>query len=191
MRGSLQMRGSLHYPSTFNWSAMPNSGGSTATANLMKDIGENLDMDYGCDGSGSQTDDADNVLRNDYGYTSATWSSNYDPSIVFANISAGRPVILKGGRVGKWWIFNVYDDGHAWVCDGANLATDYICNKWEDDGDPNTTEYQWLFNGSSMLFHMNWGWPDALLDGYFTSYNFKPGSHTFNYQVGMVYNIYP
>lgn len=179
------------YPSTFNWSAMPNSGGSTATANLMKDVGEKLDMEYGCDGSGSQTEDADNVLRNDYGYTSATWSSNYNPAFIFTNISQGRPVILKGGRVGKWWIFNVYDDGHAWVCDGADLVTEYMCNKWEDDGDPYTTEYEWLYSGSSMYLHMNWGWAGSPLDGNFSAYNFNPGSNTFNYKIGMVYNIFP
>ncbi len=26
---------------------------------------------------------------------------------------------LKGGRNTGWWIFGVYSDGHAWVCDGC------------------------------------------------------------------------
>jgi hypothetical protein len=47
-----------------------------------------------------------------------------------------------------------------------------------------------LRNGVILLLHMNWGW-DGDYNGWYNYNNFNPGSHTFNYKRGMVYNIKP
>ncbi|MRG45266.1 hypothetical protein GFS24_09075 [Chitinophaga sp. SYP-B3965] len=176
-------------PTYFSWASMPNGWGSSATAALMADIGSKVSMDYGCDGSGAETEDAAGAFTGGYGYASASWG-NYESSTTYYELYNGRPVILSGGRKDKWLFFNVYADGHAWVCDGANYIESYICDTWEDDGDPYTDEYQWLYNYQFMSLHMNWGWGGSY-NGYYNYDNFNPGTNTFNYKRGMVYNIHP
>ncbi|MFC7524795.1 C10 family peptidase [Parapedobacter sp. GCM10030251] len=178
------------HPTSYNWALMPNNTGSSTTATLMANIGTAVSMDYDCNGSGTQTSIAATALKNTFGYTSAVWNSTYTPHVVFNNIREGRPVILSGGRKDKWWFFNVYADGHAWVADGYNGGGQEICHKWEDDGDPYTTEYEWLPNGFFNRLHINWGW-GGTYDGYYDANGFNPGSNTFNYKNGMIVSIIP
>jgi len=157
-------------PSSYNWSSMTQWSSNIET--LMEDIGDAVDMDYDCDGSGADTeDDVAPAFTNDFGYTSATYA-NYSHSTVKSQINYSRPVILRGGREGGWWIFNIYRDGHAWVCDGYQSS--YYCE-----------------TGTSYLrLHMNWGWSGSF-NGWFSFNNFNPGGFDFNYKRGMVYNIRP
>lgn len=177
-------------PTTYNWSAMPDNAGSTTTAQLMVDLGVRLNMSYGCNGSSTYTSYTAPVLMNGYHYTSAEWHDNYDAATVFSNLTNGRPVILSGGRQEKWWFFNVYDDGHAWVCDGARWLVSYICHYGEDDGDPYSIDYEWLYNYQVLDFHMNWGWSGSA-NGYYFTDNFNPAGNTYNYKREMVVNIVP
>ena len=177
------------YPSTFNWAAMPNREGSDETARLMADIGRHVDMKYECDGSSANTNKAAQVLRNAYGYRSANWNDEYQANIVFNNLKAGRPVILRGGRNAGWWIIGIYKDGHAWVCDGVHLYTDYICHKWEES-DPYVDNHDWAFNGSTMFLHVHWGWGGDYT-AYFLAGHFNPGSREYNYKLGMIVDIIP
>lgn len=111
------------HPSTYNWSIMPNNSGSNETSRLIRDAGDSVGMDWGCDGSGSQTSDSANALKNTFGYSSANYM-DFSISTTKSELGAGFPVILRGGeRVTKWLIFNVYDNGHAWVCDGIREYT--------------------------------------------------------------------
>ncbi len=159
------------YPTSYSWSSMPNSYGTSTTSILMRDIGDAVNMDYTCDGSGADTqDEVASSFRNDFGYSSATYSS-YNYQTVKNELSHNRPVILKGGRKSGWWIFGQYKDGHAWVCDGY---LNYINPCW----------------GSILKFNMNWGW-NGSYNGWYSFNNFNPGEHTFNYKTGMVYNIKP
>lgn len=44
------------WPATYNWSNMPNTFGTIDTQTLMADIGDVVNMDYGCNGSGANTE---------------------------------------------------------------------------------------------------------------------------------------
>lgn len=159
------------FPYTYDWVNMPNDWGSNATAVLMKDIGKAVGMDYDCDGSGADTEDeVASSLRNDFGYSSASYS-DYKYWVVQSELNYGRPVILRGGRKTYWFIFPVYTDGHAWVCDGYSSYVDPCY-------------------GSYLKLHMNWGW-GGNYDDWYSFNNFNPGTSTFNYKPGMVYNIKP
>lgn len=158
-------------PTSYSWSSMPNSYGTPTTARLMRDIGNAVNMNYGCNGSGANTQrEVASSFRSDFRYRSASYS-RYNSTTVKNELNANRPVILRGGRKSGWWIFAVYKDGHAWVCDGY-LNTVNPCR------------------GSTLKFNMNWGW-DGSYNGWFSTHNFNPGSSTFNYKRGMVHNIIP
>ncbi|UOY05907.1 C10 family peptidase [Muricauda sp. SCSIO 64092] len=168
------------YPSSYNWSIMPNNIGSDETSRLMRDAGDSVGMNWGCSGSGAQTSNVPNALKSTFGYSSANYT---DFSIPYTKteLSLGYPVILRGGeRVTKWLIFNVYDNGHAWVCDGIREYTVPVriqAGRW---GYITTCQNAWTY-------HMNWGWSGSH-NGWYSS-GWQVGNDSFSYEAGMVYNI--
>lgn len=158
------------FPTSYNWSSMPNSSGSSATSILMRDIGDAVNMDYECGGSGATQNEVASSFRYDFGYSSASYS-DYNYETVINELNHNRPVILSGGRKSGWWIFAQYKDGHSWVCDGY---LNYIDPCW----------------GSILQFNMNWGW-NSNYNGWYSFNNFNPGNDTYNYERKMVYNIKP
>ncbi len=175
-------------PSSYNWSSMLNNNPTSETARLMRDAGSSVDMDYGCDGSSAKTSKAATALVNNFGYTSAQFS-DYNHNTVVSEIKANRPVILSGGKNSGWWIFGIYTDGHAWVCDGLMEVKHYKCAKLYTPMSPNPILMKQQ-TSSSLFLHMNWGWSGAF-DGYFAYNNFNPSSYTFNYTPRMITNIKP
>ncbi len=161
------------FPTSYNYADMPNTWGTLSTARLMRDVGDAVNMDWGCDGSGADTkDEVASSFRDDFGYSSAS-SADFNQESVKQQIRWNRPVILRGGRKGKWFIFPVYKDGHAWVCDGYKRWT--YCE-----------------TGTGHLYlHMNWGWSSQQLNGWFAYNNWSVNGNDFNYKKGMVYNIRP
>ncbi|MCP4457112.1 MAG: hypothetical protein GY816_03645 [Cytophagales bacterium] len=161
------------FPISYNYSDMPDTWGTLSTARLMRDAGDAVNMDWGCDGSGADTkDEVASSFRNDFGYASASYA-DFNQETVKQQIRWNRPVILRGGRKGKWFIFPVYKDGHAWVCDGYKRWT--YCE-----------------TGTGYLYlHMNWGWSSQALNGWFAYNNWSVNGNDFNYKKGMVYNIKP
>jgi len=165
------------FPNNYNWDNMPDLWGTMETARLMRDVGDAVNMDWGCDGSGADTkDEVASSFRNDFGYSSASYSG-FNRDVVKQQLGWNRPVILRGGRKSGWWIFATYKDGHAWVCDGYRSSTIYS----ED------CSMAWGY----LYLHMNWGWSSTRLNGWYAYNNWNPGDHTFNYKRGMVCNIKP
>jgi len=166
------------YPSTYNWSTMPNNSGSAETARLMKNIGVAVNMEYGSSGSSADTEaEGRSSFVNDFGYSAdAQYINYYDGSNytrVVSSVGIGRPVLMRGGRKAYWGgIIPYYADGHAWVCDG------YM------------SYYDPCLGYGSLHLHMNWGW-NGSSNGWFAFNNFNPGSYTFNYKTGAVINIHP
>jgi len=164
------------FPVSYDWASMPNTFGTAATAQLMRDVGQAVDMSYSCDGSGADTKgQVASSFVNDFGYKSASYldyagTANY--SAVRSNLGLGRPVIFRGGENTGWWIFGQYSNGHAWVTDG--YISSFFCETMT----------------SHLMFHMNWGW-DGANNGWFAFNNFNPGTFTFNYKSGVVLNIAP
>ncbi len=153
------------HPSTYNYGTMNNSSGGGDTPQLYFDAAESVDMDYGCDGSGAQTADVDNALRDDFDYSSASYS-NFNHTTVKNEIRYNRPVILRGRNS---------DGGHAWVTDGYK-------------------NWMVCFEGGGAVtylqLHMNWGW-GGTHDGWYWYNNWNPGSTTYNSSRKMVHNIRP
>ncbi|MFK8105007.1 MAG: C10 family peptidase [Saprospiraceae bacterium] len=159
------------FPTSYAWGSMPNGSGTSATATLMRDIGDEVNMDYDCDGSGASTqNEVASSFTGDFGYASASYNG-YNYQTVKSELNYARPVILRGGKKNGWWIFSTYSNGHAWVCDGYR-RTVYPCY------------------GSTLYYHMNWGW-NGSFNGNYAFNNFNPSTHTFNYKRGMVTNIKP
>ena len=70
-----------NYPNSYNWSIMPNqvysltdtSSGANEISRLMRDVGNSVGMDWGCESSGAKTKDVANALKNTFGYQSANY----------------------------------------------------------------------------------------------------------------------
>lgn len=174
-----------NYPNNYNWSIMPDriyssnatSSGANEISRLMRDAGNSVAMDWGCENSGAKTEDATNALKNTFGYQSASYSDNYTNLI--GDIQSGFPVILRGGRAEDWILFKVYTGGHAWVCDGYKLGKVEVCAPAGRYG----CDWRWV-NTSS--FHMNWGW-NGSWNGWYSGLRNSVGD--FSYKSGVIYNI--
>ncbi|HWV73585.1 MAG TPA: C10 family peptidase, partial [Pseudosphingobacterium sp.] len=166
-----------NYPNTYNWALMPNTYASAETARLMRDIGSAVDMNYACGSSGADTQgEVANAFKNDFGYSSASYQ-DFNTTLFFSEIQAGRPVIIRGGTN----VNGNYTNGHAWVADGAQRFS--VCN-WDYETGEVTSIYLYYWG------HMNWGW-DGSENGFYQIGNFNNANGSFNYKTGLIYNIRP
>jgi hypothetical protein len=84
------------YPNNYNWDNMPDLWGTMETARLMRDVGDAVGMDWGCDGSGADTEgEVASSFKNDFGYSSASYSG-FNRETVKQQLRWNRPVILRG-----------------------------------------------------------------------------------------------
>ena len=139
---------------------MPNNYGTQATATLMRNIGDNIGMNYSCGGSGAQVGAARDALVNVFGYSAYASYNNYNINTTALDIKNNRPVIMDGFHTqttnGWWfWEYTTNHDGHAWVCDGFKESYIRLIHN------PGTVyEYETSGNYTNWL-HMNWGWSGA------------------------------
>jgi hypothetical protein len=81
------------FPNNYNWADMPNHWGTMETAQLMSDIGNAVNMEYGCDGSSADTqEEAASSFKNDFGYSYASYAG-YSHETVKQQLRNRRPVI--------------------------------------------------------------------------------------------------
>ena len=159
---------------TYNYDAMPYSlsNNCNEVAKLIYHCGIAVDMSYAPEGSGAQTEDTKNGLKNYYKYASdinnasrngggwGGWgNSGYTDEqwigLLQSNLDQHYPIIYSG-YTDNW-------EGHAFLCDGYDDAN---------------------------LFHFNWGWGGSG-NGYFTINNLNSGNGTFTTGHRIVYNIHP
>lgn len=164
------------YPTSgFNWTEIYNNNLAygTATNTFLRDIGQsgNLNINYGCDGSGGSESNAVNYLRS-VGYNSATVMSGCPYNTVFNNLAYGFPVLLEGNDA-------YYTVGHMWVCDGIQSFYGIFCS-----GIPYETYH--ALNTQRQYYHMNWGWIAASYNGW---YNYASPFLDFNTNRRMIYDI--
>jgi hypothetical protein len=121
--------------------------------NLFRQIGGIVNMGYGCNGSGANSQDAIDFLGKN-GYTVSALV-NFNSSMVLTSVSNGRPV----------WARGCTSNGlcHAWVIDGSLTRTTMV------NGAATLTEY-YVYN--------NWGW-DGMDDDIFPIGVFNPGAYNF------------
>jgi len=160
----------------YTYATMPNNSGNSEVQRMMKDVGDAVDMDYGCDGSGADGDKTDNAFKDDFCFSSAS-RSNYNSGsyqTVVQNIDANRPVLLDGCSKRKrvWgFLWYTYSDCHMWVCDGYERHQNSCY--------------------SILKFHMNWGWGPNGGNGWFYYNTWNPGSFNFQYAQEFTHNIHP
>ncbi|MGC6525020.1 MAG: C10 family peptidase [Flavobacteriaceae bacterium] len=149
------------YPNNYNWSDMPNSSGSSETSRLMRDIGNAVSMNYGCDVSGAYMSNAKNALKNSFGYSSAVALVSYNTEILWQQLELrSNPVILSGGD-------------HAWVADGYKRYQHTLVHN------PGTYYEYETYYYTHYYFNMNWGWGGAF-DNWYLYNDFTPGNNNFN-----------
>lgn len=157
---------------TYNFSAMPNSTGSSETSKLTRDIGATVNMKYWCAGSWLYPWVMDGAFGY-YSYGGAIYEK-YDPgdqNIVKSELNKNQPVILEGKDT-PLVSFQSDQFWHIWVCDG--YRTRYDCQ-----------------NGIGYLyFHMNWGW-NGNHNGWYGFQNWNVDGENLEYRQHMVYNIKP
>ena len=177
----------------FNWNIMPdiagniNQQGAINIALLLKDIGEKVNMQYAPSASGAYSIDARNALVNDYGYSGSANLADYNHRRVVNDIVSKRSPIYMDGFAEKkiyywrWWLvrwhyesYEVYSDGHAWVCDGYKKITEKQYSIGCDREILITREF----------LHMNWGWYGKH-NGWFSSHivDYEPNNGTNNYYI--------
>lgn len=167
------------HPQNYNWNMMPNKykypmkeEDMLEVAKLMRDVGNQVDMEYGADASSANVDKDVPKAFKAFGYNSAVKYLPYENTgnfqVVKNEINAKKPVLFSGGHKGNGW-FPSYEGGHAWVCDG------YKTVKF-----PCTVSY--------LFFRMNWGW-NSSNDGWYAYNNFNPGNSSYNYKSGIVVDI--
>lgn len=146
----------------YNWEAMSNTAATDETAKLLYHIGVALEMDYGINGSSTNTSDGQYILRAYFKYKSSTTyirKFNYSEAewadVMKNQLDNNRPILYRGD--------NDDGSGHAFVLDGY------------DDNN---------------FFHFNWGWAGSL-NGYFLLSSLTPGTHDFSYGQSAVINIEP
>ena len=138
-----------------------------AISYLLLECGKSVDMDYGCTGSGAETEDVRDALVERFNYSNSAdykrriwYSDNEWKQMLMSNLGRGKPVIYRGHTA------LVGGSGHAFVCDGFNEIDE---------------------------FHFNWGWGDEYSgpNSYYTIDNPNPNGHNYQYLQGAVFDIQP
>ena len=158
---------------------MPSNYGNVYVADLMRDVGNAVDMNYLPEGSGAEHQDIDNAFRDKFDYTSATdinYSQSGSYNTIKSELNNNRPVILSGYNIMNvsWFGLIVeYRQGHEWVCDGYRTVENPCY-------------------GTQLFFNMNWGWNGSyngwygFADWYISGYN-----KNFRYYTRAIINIQP
>jgi hypothetical protein len=147
---------------SYRWDMMPVAQSDTNNALLLYHCAVSVEMDFGPDGSGTQTTYASGALKNYFGYSNnisykrrSSYEANWKEMLT-AELVAGRPIIYKGDA----------DDGlpgHAWNIDGV-VNENY--------------------------FHVNWGWGGSN-NGYFLIDNLKVDNNDFTKNQAAIFHIQP
>ena len=130
---------------------------------LMRRVGDIMDMNYQCGGSGSP---ANYLLLQDYitqelGFTSNIYRkyyNRYGRYTLISELQSGNPIVFIG-------IDDNSNGGHFWIADGVKLTEDY--------------EY---------YLHFNWGW-GGNRDGWFLLGDFDSGNYNFSRSTQFYYNF--
>lgn len=135
-------------------------------ADLLEDIGTNVQMSYSCGGSGALSSNARVAFNTNYNYTTSNVLP-MDLNTIKGDVINGKPVYLEGCRtmevvvtktpkkfifgmtIGKTKTQTAYKNCHAWVTDGYEKVTGYYYN-------PNHNNY--FYATIANHIHMNWGW---------------------------------
>ena len=126
---------------TYHWDDMPNDvwGSNDAVATLMYHCGVSVNMNYGPNGSGAQSQDVETAMRSYFGYYGAKYrqKSSYQEeawiAMLKAELDLSHPIYYSGANG---------DSGHAFVCDGYDNNDFMHFNfGWSGSGDAYYSTY--------------------------------------------------
>lgn len=174
-----------HPSADFDFANMNLTSGDADVAELLEDIGDEVDMDYSCAGSGAYSSDARTALDDTYTYNNPQFD-DYDLNDVISDLDNHNPVYLGGCRTETttWLGFTKYEDCHAWVTDARSYVTKPCTGL--------TYKH---------MLHMNWGWHEVnastLLqvgndyNGWYQMHDWEIEAVNLNYQFAndMIYDI--
>lgn len=128
----------------YNWNNMPDvidANNWASIAQLMRDAGISVGMDYGIVESGAPSAEVPGAMQRFFGYQQSQLLSRDDfdddewEDLLRNSLNNGVPIYYAGSRKDA----NGKTHSHAWVCDGYN----------------------------ERFFHMNWGWDGSRQDIWF------------------------
>jgi len=149
---------------TYYWDSMSVSSSDDHNALLLYHCAVATEMDFGPDGSGTQTSYSSAALKNYFYYSKNIsykrrefYSDDSWKALIIEQLQLGRPLIYSGDADDD-------DPGHAFNVDGV------------------------MYN---RFFHINWGW-GGKYDGWYVLDNLTPGtSHNYNENQAAVIGIQP
>ncbi len=137
------------YDDGYDWPNMPNTISASspqeqidAIAELGREIGHAVGMDYGCSSSSADTGDMEGVYEGPYRYADCNWTARHNgwpwPFDSY-NYSADEWFNMIKDNLNINRVVHYRIKGHSIVCDG-----------WQEIGDPVVKQY-----------HMNYGWGNS------------------------------
>jgi Peptidase C10 family. len=165
------------HPKSYEWDKMPASHATPTTAKFLVDIGEDVNIIYSCNGSGSRMN-IGYALRNFYGYNAVN-DIYYTFEKLKNEFNYFRPVVL----VGPMNLHDGNNGSHAWICEGyleylISFSSQYTME----------TNFEAGFESPRRMLYMNWGWHEY--NGWYSNERFINGAGRFFIRE-MVTNIYP
>ncbi|MEX2364738.1 MAG: C10 family peptidase, partial [Balneolaceae bacterium] len=164
-------------PASYNWNSMPDGAitplnqpsGTNEIAQLMRDVGDAVNMMWGCHASGAYGTSMEPAIENVFNYSSSTDYQAFDMWDLKDDINSfpRKPALIAASdsQVG----------GHVWVADGSRMYYIYDSNC--------------IANGY-LSFHMNWGW-EGEFNAWYQVDNFSPGNFDFDTGIYQLIGIKP
>lgn len=158
----------------YQYYSMPDDHGDREVQRMMRDVGNSVAMNYGCNASGATGPSIPRSFTNTFAFGNANRKS-YQPGdyvTIIQNINQEMPLVLDGCQTLNkvFGFFTVVDKCHAWVCDGYEINRNKCIN--------------------NLKLHMNWGW-DGYYNGWFHYQTWTGPGTGFPYNQNMTYNITP
>jgi hypothetical protein len=143
----------------FNFSNMPNSltSSNADVAEIMRNCGNLVNMSWGANSSGANTENMVGALEG-LGYSTDAVYDEWSPSQHIQNINLARPVVLRGCTDSSCFLWWCWGSGscHAWVSDGfQQVESDCYGRNW-------TWSMNWGWGGQSNGFYAGFA-PDPTL----------------------------
>lgn len=167
------------FPTTYNWNNMPNNHGTNETSRLLFDAATSVQMNWDCNGSGAKSKKINGALKNVFSYNTADYG-DFSYTTLQNEIKMNHPIILSGSeRKFKWLFFPVYENGHAWICDGISIREITVRRSFGNYGYDEVIQ-------KNTVYSMNWGW-GTTFNGWYS--DFRVSGYNFEYKNKMVYNV--
>jgi parallel beta-helix repeat protein len=139
---------------TYHWDDMPNDvwNSNDAVATLMYHCGVSVNMNYGPNGSGAQSQDVETAMRSYFGYCGAkyrqksTYSNEAWVAMLKAELDQSHPMYYSGANG---------ESGHAFVCDGYDDNDLMHFNfGWSGDGFYSTYDVNGFNEGQAVVMNL-------------------------------------